>query len=115
MIPRSSFAFEKAFAFYYFHNVNVSLHFLFQMPIFSDVKSSQRFTKSHRYQEPGRYDIRIIAENLQGNTTNSHLLVAEHPVLKYWKLTSNSPQLLPGNLKNISPKSFALLVKLIDC
>lgn len=63
------------------------------------MKTNQRFIKSHKYAEPGIYKITIHAENLQGNSSASHRLIAQHPILKYWKLTSNSPQLLPGTVK----------------
>lgn len=43
--------------------------------------------------------IKINAVNMQGNASASHVLIAEHPVLKEWKLTSNSPQLIPGSVK----------------
>ena len=52
--------------------------------------------KSYKYSQPGVYDIRVKAENLQGETSTHHQLIAEHPVHKYWKIVSNSPQLLPG-------------------
>lgn len=38
------------------------------------------------------------AENLQGQSSTSHQLIAEHPVHKNWKVVSNSPQLLPGEV-----------------
>ncbi|CAG2103799.1 unnamed protein product, partial [Medioppia subpectinata] len=64
-----------------------------QIPV---IKSSQRFMKTYKYSQPGVYTIRVKAENLQGETSTEHTLIAEHPVHKNWKIVSNSPQLLPG-------------------
>lgn len=60
------------------------------------IRSNQKFIKSYQYQTPGVYTIRVTATNLQGNTSAEHEIVVEHPVLgKQWKLTNNSPKLLP--------------------
>ena len=60
------------------------------------IKSSQRFTKNYKYSQPGVYNIQVKAVNLQGESSTSHILVAEHPIHKNWKIVSNSPQLIPG-------------------
>lgn len=57
---------------------------------------NEKFTRSHNYTEPGTYDIKVKAYNLQSNVSSSHSLIAQHPVTKRWRLSSDSPQLLPG-------------------
>jgi PKD repeat protein len=57
--------------------------------------------KTHRYDQPGIYTIKVVAENLQGESSTVHVLTAEHPVHKNWKMTSDSPKLLPGDVKFI--------------
>lgn len=63
------------------------------------IKNNQKFTKTYQFRAPGVYTIRITAGNLQGNTTAEHEIIVEHPVLKHWKVNSDSPKLLPSPVK----------------
>ena len=54
--------------------------------------------KTYKYSQPGVYNIRVKAANLQGESSTVHQLIAEHPIHKNWKISSNSPQLLPGDV-----------------
>lgn len=67
--------------------------------MFVVIRNNQKFIKSYQYATPGVYLIKVTATNLQGNTSAEHEIVVEHPVLKYWKLTNNSPKLLPEPVK----------------
>ena len=57
---------------------------------------NEKFTRFHNYTSPGVYDIHVSARNIQSDTSATHRLIAQHPVSKAWKLSTNSPQLLPG-------------------
>ena len=62
-----------------------------------DVTSrNEKFTRTHNYTEPGNYNIRVVASNIQSTLSSQHLLTAQYPITKQWKLISSSPQLLPG-------------------
>ena len=66
---------------------------------FPVIRNNQKFIKSYHYQTPGVYLIQVKATNLQGNTTEQHEIIVEHPVIKFWKLTNDSPKLLPEAVK----------------
>lgn len=57
---------------------------------------NEKFTRVRNYSEPGNYLIQVKAWNIQSVQTSQHWLTVQHAISKKWKLTSNSPQLLPG-------------------
>jgi hypothetical protein len=57
---------------------------------------NEKFTRVRNYSEPGKYLIQVKASNIQSVQSSKYLLTVQHPVTKKWKLTSTSPQLLPG-------------------
>ena len=54
------------------------------------------FTRIHNYTKPGTFLIKVKAKNIKSDVTSDHVLIAQHPVSKDWKLSTDSPQLLPG-------------------
>lgn len=100
----------------------LNLIVLMQRLPFAVIRNNQKFIKSYNYQNPGIYLIQVIATNLQGNTSAEHEIVVEHPVLKFWKLTNNSPKLLPEPVKftltypeeNILPTNATVIIQFGD-
>lgn len=57
---------------------------------------NEKFTRFHNYSRPGTYDIKVKASNIQSDLSSGHSLQVQYPITKDWVLSSNSPQLLPG-------------------